>query len=115
MKITDKHSRMTKSSYRIWGAVKVLDVLFQSAWCLLQGAAAQGVNHTYAKDIDVLVPNLYPGSRTIVRTEEEVVSPTYLQEINFNNAYSGVSTRKVIMEERNVYCGAYNVMVLSEQ
>ncbi|KAK3089437.1 hypothetical protein FSP39_003593 [Pinctada imbricata] len=82
---------------------------------LMQGAAAQGVNHQYAKDIDVLVPNLYPGSRTTIRTDEEVVSPTYLQEINFNNAYSGVSTRKVIMEERNVYCGAYNVMVLSDQ
>lgn len=78
-----------------------------------QGAAAQGVNHQFAKDIDVPVPNLFPGTRTVITTDEEVISPTYLQEVNFSNAYSGVSTRNVIMEERNVYCGTYNVMVLS--
>lgn len=78
-----------------------------------QGAAAQGVNHQYAKDIDVPVPNLFPGTRTVITTDEEVISPTYLQEVNFTNAYSGVSIRNVIMEERNVYCGTYNVMVLS--
>lgn len=49
----------------------------------------------------------------MITTDEEVISPTYLQEVNFSNAYSGVSTRNVIMEERNVYCGTYNVMVLS--
>jgi len=32
--------------------------------------------------------------------------------MNIENAYTGYSTRKVIMEERNLYCGSYNVLVL---
>lgn len=90
-----------------------INQLLEEDVMLMQGAAAQGVNHQYAKDIDVPVPNLFPGTRTVITTDEEVISPTYLQEVNFSNAYSGVSTRNVIMEERNVYCGTYNVMVLS--
>ncbi|XP_062599393.1 F-box and WD repeat domain containing protein 10B-like [Saccostrea cucullata] len=90
-----------------------INQLLEEDVMLMQGAAAQGVNHQYAKDIDVPVPNLFPGTRTVKLTDDEVISPTYLQEVNFTNAYSGVSTRNVIMEERNVYCGTYNVMVLS--
>ena len=33
-------------------------------------------------------------------------------EMNIENAYTGYSARKVIMEERNVFCGSYNVLVL---
>lgn len=29
-----------------------------------------------------------------------------------DTAYAGVKTRRVIMEERNVYCGSFNVMVV---
>ena len=36
----------------------------------------------------------------------------FKSEVSFETAYSGFETRKIIMEERNVYCGAYNVMVL---
>lgn len=81
----------------------------------LQGASAQGAHPKYAKDIDVLVPNMHPGSREVVRSADRVLRASYRSEYNFDTAYSGVSTRKVIMEERNVYCGAYNVMVLIDQ
>lgn len=36
----------------------------------------------------------------------------FKSEMNIENAYSGYSSRKVIMEERNLYCGSYNVLVL---
>lgn len=36
-------------------------------------------------------------------------------DYNWSNAYSGVSTRYVIMEERNVFCGSYNVLLLKEK
>ncbi|XP_059139668.1 F-box and WD repeat domain containing protein 10B-like [Physella acuta] len=79
---------------------------------LMQGAAAHGANPFYAKDIDVLVPNLDPNTHDVIYTNGNVVEPTFKSEINYETAYSGISTNKVIMEERNVYCGAYNVMVV---
>ena len=68
----------------------------------------------YANDVDVLVPELHPGTYEVLETEDSVIKTTFKSEINFTTAYSGVVTRKVIMEERTVYCGAYNVMVLCD-
>ena len=81
----------------------------------MQGAGAQGPNSNYAKDIDVMVPNIHPQSWQAIRTDESVVDTALKSEISFKTAYSGYSTRNIIMEERNVYCGAYNVMVLLEE
>ena len=80
-------------------------------WCVFQGAAAQSCNPIYAKDIDVAVPNLFPGTFDAIRTGD-LLEATFKSEISFQTAYGGYSTRNIIMEERNVYCGAYNVMVL---
>ena len=33
----------------------------------------------------------------------------------FKSAYADFSTRRVIMEERNVYCGSFNTFVLTDQ
>ncbi|XP_076443004.1 F-box and WD repeat domain containing protein 10B-like [Babylonia areolata] len=89
----------------------------QSLWeevMLMQGAAAQGANPLYANDVDVLVPELHPGTYEVRETEDSIIKTTFKSEISFKTAYTGVVTRKVIMEERNVYCGAYNVMVLCD-
>ena len=82
---------------------------------MFQGAAAQGANPVYAKDIDVIVPNVSIDTGHIIRTDDVVIKTKFKSEVSFETAYSGVSTRKVIMEERNVYCGPYNVMVLCDQ
>ncbi|KAK6187846.1 hypothetical protein SNE40_005781 [Patella caerulea] len=82
---------------------------------LMQGAAAQCANPVFARDVDVLVPNLQPGTCNVIHTDETVVKTQFKKDVSFETAYSGVATRKVIMEERNVYCGAYNVMVLKDQ
>ena len=66
-------------------------------------------------DIDIAVPNVEDSSTEIIRTDEGHIQTQFKSEINFETAYSGYSTRKIIMEERNVYCGAYNVMVLIDQ
>ena len=78
----------------------------------MQGAGAQSCNPVYAKDIDVIVPNLIPGTFFAVRTHEQEVQAAFKTEVNFTTAYSGYQTRNIIMEERNIFCGAYNVMVL---
>lgn len=82
---------------------------------ILQGASAQGVNPVYAKDIDVLVPNIDHRTGHIIKNTDAVIKTTFKSEVSYDTAYSGVSTRKVIMEERNVYCGPYNVLVLCDK
>jgi F-box/WD-40 domain protein 10 len=100
--------------------------------------ASRGCNPLYAKDIDVLVPNVAQGSNHCIRTEllksAKAKSPTAfdaeldnselgedgdgankMQLTPMQKAYEGYSTRKIIMEERNVFCGAFNVMVLADQ
>ena len=47
--------------------------------------------------------------------EEDIIETTFKSEVSYQTAYSGYSTRNIIMEERNVYCGAYNVMVLLDE
>jgi len=76
----------------------------------LQGSS--GVNPSYANDISVPVPNVSGDTGEVVLTDEAVMETRFHSEISMASAYSGVSTRKVIMEERNVYCGSYNVLVL---
>lgn len=68
----------------------------------------------YAKDIDVIVPNIQLGTRDMITTTDQVIRAKYKNEVNFDTALKGISCRKVIMEERNVYCGSYNVMVLKD-
>lgn len=81
-----------------------------------QGAAAQGCNPVYAKDIDVAVPNVRLHSWDVIRTGEQEAPPiNFKSETSMAAAYAGCSTRNIIMEERNVYCGPYNVMVLSDE
>ncbi|XP_046584834.1 LOW QUALITY PROTEIN: CMT1A duplicated region transcript 1 protein-like [Haliotis rubra] len=82
---------------------------------LMQGAAAQGVNSVYANDVDVIVPRIDSDTNDVIATDGAVIKTMFKSEINFNTAYSGLATMKVIMEERNVYCGAYNVMVICDQ
>ena len=98
----------------------------------------------YAKDIDVAVPNIMQGSFQTIKLhihglveggagdagggdggsrggrEGSAIVPSmsttsFKSEASFESAYSGYSTRNIIMEERNIYCGAYNVMVIIDQ
>lgn len=80
-----------------------------------QGTAAHTCNPIYAKDIDVAVPNIRLHSWETIRTNEEVRSLNHKSEASMTNAYAGCSTRNIIMEERNVYCGPYNVLILSDK
>ncbi|XP_072044586.1 F-box and WD repeat domain containing protein 10B-like isoform X2 [Amphiura filiformis] len=83
---------------------------------LMQGSSAQGGNPVYASYVDVGVPELvgdsYDPLLSDTPPDEDV---QFKSEINIHNSYSGYVTRETPMEERNVYCGAYNVMVLSDQ
>ena len=73
------------------------------------------MNPFYAKDIDVPVPNVEIDSWNTITTGTGFVDTKFKSEMSFQAAYGGYSVRNIIMEERNVYCGAYNVMVLVDQ
>uniref|UniRef100_A0A8C9U4R6 F-box and WD repeat domain containing 10 n=1 Tax=Scleropages formosus TaxID=113540 RepID=A0A8C9U4R6_SCLFO len=40
---------------------------------------------------------------------------SFLQERGFEKAYAGINTKVVKMEERNVYCGPYNLLLLLDR
>ena len=75
------------------------------------------MNPNYANDIDILVPNVKPDSFECIKLSggadpKVLKDERFKSEMNIENAYTGYSSRKVIMEERNLYCGSYNVLVL---
>ncbi|XP_030630705.1 CMT1A duplicated region transcript 1 protein [Chanos chanos] len=78
----------------------------------LQGNPHCRVSPVYAKIREVLVP---------IREEERHIHlpenyfSKHRKERGFESVYMGVKTRPVQMEERNVYCGVYNVLVLQER
>lgn len=62
------------------------------------------------------MPNLISGTFNVILNEnEEEYNQKTKADFTWENAYKGVSTRKVILEERNVYCGSYNVLLLKDK
>ncbi|UJR33079.1 hypothetical protein I4U23_020538 [Adineta vaga] len=82
---------------------------------LLQSSAALQCNPYFARDILVPVPDLYctTTNETLARKKK---SSNDKNTFNWNKIYEGIKipTRLVLMEERNVYCGPYNVLLLKD-
>ncbi|XP_070580765.1 F-box and WD repeat domain containing protein 10B-like isoform X2 [Ptychodera flava] len=92
----------------------------QAIWeevMLMQGASAQGCNPVYAKKIEVAVPVLVDEDSWEIATKEDEENEEvhFKSEITLEKSYRGIETKEITIEERNVYCGTYNVMVLSDQ
>jgi hypothetical protein len=84
-------------------------------YVLTQGNVTVNPNPKYANNVDVKVPNLYPGTDECKRTGEPEVTCVFKSDCSWANALAGYQTRHVIMEERNVFCGPHNVFVLKER
>lgn len=82
---------------------------------LLKGDVRVNPNPKYANNVDVQVPNLYPGTYECKRNTEKEISCQFKSDCNWENALAGYQTRNVIMEERNIFCGPYNIFVLKEK
>uniref|UniRef100_A0A8C4YAS6 F-box domain-containing protein n=1 Tax=Gopherus evgoodei TaxID=1825980 RepID=A0A8C4YAS6_9SAUR len=80
----------------------------------LQGSCPRGVIPSYAKMTNVLIPRI---------TKEGDIIPARgrrwkrrgKEENNLQAAYHGQMTETVQLEERNIFCGSYNVRVLTDQ
>jgi len=93
-----------------------LQKLVQDDLLILKGTISRVSNPKYARNTDVRVVNLYPGTYECMKNDKEnEVQTQYKCDSSWSNAYAGYYTRNVIMEERNVFCGPYNVLVLKER
>ncbi|XP_077056463.1 F-box and WD repeat domain containing protein 10B isoform X3 [Siphateles boraxobius] len=80
---------------------------------ILQGNSTSKVNPVYAKICEVLVP-ISEGHKQF-QHGEYFPKHNQTQEQDLDSAYKGFKTKTVQMEERNVYCGVYNILVLLER
>ncbi|XP_067914122.1 F-box and WD repeat domain containing protein 10B isoform X2 [Heterodontus francisci] len=74
---------------------------------VVQGTAPQNVNIVYAKICHIPVPRV---------DDKGFVIPTqsFRKKLAFGASYTGFHTDLIEMEERNVYCGPYNIIVLKQ-
>ncbi|XP_054254862.1 F-box/WD repeat-containing protein 10-like [Indicator indicator] len=86
----------------------------------LQGLCPRGAVINYAKIVDVTIPQLNKeGEVTRVKdndSESQVkVGWKEEEEDNLQAAYHDIKTDTVQLEERNIFCGCYNIRVLLDQ
>ncbi|KAL4648602.1 CMT1A duplicated region transcript 1 protein [Arapaima gigas] len=78
---------------------------------IVQGSSTSRPNPVYANIREVLVP-MGEEEKHLQFTEHTF---NLSRERGFMQLYAGVNTKVVEMEERNVYCGAYNLLLLSDR
>ena len=71
------------------------------------------MNPRYAKFVLVHVPlELDENTKEVLNLGSK--APKYVESQNLKECYEGIATKEIRMEERNIYCGAYNVLVLQD-
>ncbi|KAK9965847.1 hypothetical protein ABG768_004913 [Culter alburnus] len=80
---------------------------------ILQGNSTSKVNPVYAKICEVQVP-ISEGHKHF-QYGESFPKHKLTQQQDLDSVYKGFKTKTVQMEERNVYCGVYNILVLLER
>ncbi|RXN02136.1 F-box/WD repeat-containing protein 10 [Acipenser ruthenus] len=83
--------------------------MVQNEAMILQGSSPKGISAVYAKICNVPVPMSADDGSLI-----PVLSIGKPKDSSLEAVYAGLQTKAEKMEERNVYCGSYNVLVLSD-
>ncbi|OCT63095.1 CMT1A duplicated region transcript 1 protein [Xenopus laevis] len=81
---------------------------------ILQGTSYKGVSVSYAKIQKVPVPKVGEDGNTINAVEKKFYQETKTGE-SLEAAYIDIETNMVPLEERNLFCGSYNVLILTGQ
>ena len=90
---------------------------------IFQGATAKGLNPTYAKKLEVCIPGCETEDQTRITDHPSRTNTTdnlirkrdnELQYRSMAYCYEDIETTTVELEERNLFCGAYNVFVLQD-
>ena len=75
------------------------------------------MNPRYAKHVPVFIPR---DDATVDAEDSDVIATQLTRreskfaDRDMRSCYEGIQTLVVVLEERNVYCGAYNVLVLQD-
>ncbi|KFQ52256.1 F-box/WD repeat-containing protein 10, partial [Pelecanus crispus] len=81
----------------------------------LQGLCPRGAVSNYAKTVDVTIPQLNEEGDVIEVKGHDGGSKTKDKEDNLQAAYHDLQTDTIQLEERNIFCGSYNIHVLTDQ
>ncbi|NWJ10074.1 FBW10 protein, partial [Crypturellus undulatus] len=82
----------------------------------LQGSCPRGVVSNYAKIVDVTIPRLNKDGNVLhVKDQKWTSKLKEDEEDSLQLAYRGLKTDTIQLEERNVFCGSYNIRVLTDQ
>ncbi|XP_058139433.1 F-box and WD repeat domain containing protein 10B isoform X2 [Dasypus novemcinctus] len=85
----------------------------QNQIALLQGSYTRGLDPTYANKLSIPVPKMADdGKRMRVKSQKWRLRTK--TDYNLWTAYQNQETLQVQMEERNVFCGSYNIRILSD-
>ncbi|XP_030063946.1 CMT1A duplicated region transcript 1 protein [Microcaecilia unicolor] len=91
---------------------KEVQIAVQNEAMILQGTSPKGVSPSYAKIRKITFPVVSEDGDLIPNPAEKY----RLRKLdNLEEAYFGLHTDTVLLEERNLYCGSYNVLVLTHQ
>ncbi|XP_074900121.1 F-box and WD repeat domain containing protein 10B [Buteo buteo] len=100
---------------------RVCQSIVQEKILYLQGLCPRGAVSNYAKTVDVTVPQLNEEGDVIeMEGHNWGITFPYLsfhqeEEDNLQAAYHDLKTDTIQLEERNVFCGSYNIRVLMDQ
>ncbi|XP_051024318.1 F-box and WD repeat domain containing protein 10B [Acomys russatus] len=85
----------------------------QNQISVLQGSYTRGIDPNYANKVSIPVPKIADdGKRS--RSKNQKWKLRTKNEYNLFTAYQNQETHLVQMEERNVFCGTYNIRILSD-
>ncbi|XP_009571579.1 PREDICTED: F-box/WD repeat-containing protein 10-like, partial [Fulmarus glacialis] len=94
---------------------RVCQSIVQEKILYLQGLCPRGAVSNYAKTVDVTIPQLNEEGDVIEVKGHNWGSKTKEEEDNLQAAYHGLQTDTIQLEERNVFCGSYNIRVLTDK
>ncbi|XP_058415239.1 F-box and WD repeat domain containing protein 10B isoform X3 [Diceros bicornis minor] len=85
----------------------------QNQIAILQGSYTRGIDPNYANKFFVPVPKVADDGKHM-RMKNQKWKLITKSDYNLWAAYQNQETQQVLMEERNVFCGTYNIRILSD-
>ncbi|XP_039703342.1 F-box and WD repeat domain containing protein 10B isoform X1 [Pteropus medius] len=90
-----------------------MHTFIQNQIALLQGSYTRGIDPNYANKLFIPVPKMTDDGKR-VRVKNQKWKLRMKNDYNLWTAYQNQETQQVQMEERNVFCGTYNIRILSD-
>ncbi|XP_005399385.1 PREDICTED: CMT1A duplicated region transcript 1 protein isoform X2 [Chinchilla lanigera] len=90
-----------------------MNTFIQNQIVLLQGSYTRGIEPNYANRLPIPVPKMTDDGKRM-RAKNQKWKLRTKNDYNLWTAYQNQETQQVLMEERNVFCGTYNVRILSD-